>query len=211
MNSKVFSEGLQAIEWTVEERGLAGLSELSGLSWQMDMETFFEAWVETLAEQLARTVGGRLRSGRRSQTRVALEWTPPHVGSQRSLIPDIVVERSDCTIVIDAKYKSHAEEIGLGGWRNLDEVIRERHRADLLQVLAYSTLFDTSRVVACLIYPCRRETYASLLERKQLVTRAAIAAGNRRIELVLASAPMGADAEGVVAELAKVVHQPLTS
>lgn len=211
VNSRVFSEGLQAIEWTVDERGLAGLSELAGLSWQLDMKTFFEAWVETIAEQVARATGARLRVGRKEQTRVALDWRPPNLGSQRSLVPDVVVERSDCTLVIDAKYKAHAEELEHFGWRSLDDVIRERHRSDLLQVLAYSTLFNTPRVVACLVYPCRPATYESLRERGRLVTRATVPAGDRHVELVLATAPMGANAEELAAQLAQVLLHPLAN
>jgi hypothetical protein len=209
ISSRVFSEGLQAIEWTVEERGLAGLSDLAGLSWQLDMEDFFEAWIETLAERIARAAGAQLRVGRKGQTRVALDWRPPYLGSQRSLVPDVVVERSDCTLVIDAKYKAHAEEIEHFGWRGLDEIIRDRHRADLLQVLAYSTLFDKQRVVACLVYPCRMDSYESLRERGRLVTRAVVPSGGRHVELVLATAPMGSDAETVVEQLVEVIRHPL--
>lgn len=209
VNSRVFREGLQAIEWTVEERGLAGLSELAGLSWQLDMQVFFEAWVESLAESVARASGARLRVGRKAQTRVALDWRPPHLGSQRSLVPDVVVERSDCTLVIDAKYKTHAEELEHFGWRSLDDMVRDRHRSDLLQVLAYSTLFDTPRVVACLVYPCQVETYKSLRERDRLLTRAIVPAGSRNVELVLAAAPMGASADSVVAQLVQVILHPL--
>src|SRR5690606_5923823 len=36
--SRVFREGIQAIDWTADERGLAGLSDLAGLAWRMDME-----------------------------------------------------------------------------------------------------------------------------------------------------------------------------
>ncbi len=209
VSTRVFSEGLRAIEWTVEERGLAGLSDLAGLSWQLDMEKFFEAWVETLAERIARASGARLRAARRDQTRVALDWRPAWLGSQRSLVPDVVVERSDCSLVIDAKYKAHAEELEHFGWRGLDEVIRDRHRSDLLQVLAYSTLFDTPRVVACLVYPCRPDTYESLRERGRLVTRAVVPAGSRQVELALATAPMGASADATVRAVAQMFLNPL--
>jgi hypothetical protein len=140
---------------------------------------------------------------------VPLDWRPPYLGSQRSLVPDLVVERSDCAMVIDAKYKSHAEELEHFGWGNLEAVIRERHRNDLLQVLAYSTLLDAPRVVACLVYPCRPETYASLRERDRLVARAIIPAGGRRVEVALATAPMGAAAEGTVEALVEMMLRPL--
>jgi hypothetical protein len=57
LNTRVFRDGLTAIDWTVEDRGLGGLSELSGLAWRLDMATFFEAWVETLADHAARRHG----------------------------------------------------------------------------------------------------------------------------------------------------------
>jgi len=58
MRADAFIEGLQAIEWTVEDRGLAGLSDLEGIPWTMPMEQFFEAWVETVMRNVARQMGG---------------------------------------------------------------------------------------------------------------------------------------------------------
>jgi len=49
LGSDALMEGLQAIDWSVEERGLAGLSDMEGLPWTMPMDQFFEAWVETFA------------------------------------------------------------------------------------------------------------------------------------------------------------------
>src|SRR5690606_15024976 len=109
--AKAFREGLQAIDWTVDERGLAGLSDVSGLAWRMDMEVFFEAWVEVIAADCARRSGARLRVGRKAETRVPLDWSPPSSGSQRALVPDVVMEREDTVVVLDAKYKRHAEQI----------------------------------------------------------------------------------------------------
>ena len=48
MRAEQFINGLQAIEWTVEERGFAGLSDLEGIPWTMPMDQFFEAWGETV-------------------------------------------------------------------------------------------------------------------------------------------------------------------
>lgn len=62
-----FIERLQAIEWTVEGRGLAGLSDLDGVPWRMPMEQFFEAWVETVMRQVVRRTAGCLTAGRRRE------------------------------------------------------------------------------------------------------------------------------------------------
>jgi hypothetical protein len=192
---KVFREGIQAIEWTVDERGLAGLAELSGLAWRMDMEVFFEAWVEAVAEQAARRTGCILTAGRRGETKVPLDWNPPSAGSQRSLVPDLVLRRQDVVVVVDAKYKRHAEEIERLGWAGADVALKEAHRADVLQALAYSTLYDAPRLVACLAYPASPSAMAALKERGRVVTRARVRAGARQVELALLAVPLTGERE----------------
>jgi hypothetical protein len=211
MLSRIFLEGLQAIEWTIEERGLAGLSELAGLSWQLDMEQFFESWVETLADCVARCTGAESLAGRRNETKVSITWKPAYIGSQGSLIPDVVIKTPDTTLILDAKYKAHAEEIQLLGWSKLEDIIREHHRNDLLQVLAYSTLYDTTRTIACLVYPCRLETYESLKTRKRVASRAIVHQGSRSVELALVAVPMSGHVETIVDEFLAILHCPLSN
>ncbi|MEQ8819785.1 MAG: hypothetical protein RLY93_06035 [Sumerlaeia bacterium] len=207
---KVFREGLQAIDWTVDERGLAGLSDLSGLSWRLDMAAFFEAWVETIAESVARQVGATLRSGRRQQTRVPMDWLPPSSGSQRSLLPDVVLEREDVVVVLDAKYKRHAEDIERLGWSNADEALREQHRNDVLQALAYSTLFNAPRVVSCLVYPIAPEKWAELRRRGRTLHRAQVRTGERHVEMALLSVPLSGDPLGAGEDLKQLVRRGLS-
>ena len=154
------------------------------------MEQFFEAWIETLMAHVARQIGGVLRSGRERQTVVPLNWNPPYLGSQKSLIPDLVIERGDTTIIVDAKYKDHWEEMQERHWGGLDEDLRERHRADLLQVLAYSTVARSPKTLVCLAYPCSDDRWLSLRERNLLVHRAALPAANRRVQLALVAFPL---------------------
>lgn len=190
LRGDVFRRGVEAIEWTAEERGLAGMSDLQGLPWAMPMEQFFEAWVETLMSQVARRIGGILRTGREPQTVVPLNWDPPYLGSQKSLIPDLVIERDETTVVVDAKYKDHWEEMQERRWTNLEEELRERHRADLLQALAYSTVARKPRVLVCLAYPCTEERWLSLRARGLLLHRASLPLIERRVELVLVGFPL---------------------
>lgn len=190
LSSATFRRGVEAIEWTADERGLAGLSDLAGLPWSMSMEQFFEAWVETLMVQVARQTGSILRSGRERQTTVPLNWAPPYLGSQKSLIPDLVIERGDLTVMVDAKYKEHWEEMQERRWSEIEEELRERHRADLLQILAYSTIARTKKILVCLAYPCTEERWLSLRERKRLIHRASVPATNRRIDLMLVAFPL---------------------
>jgi hypothetical protein len=202
LQTPAYREGIQAVEWTIDERGLAGLSDLSGLPWAMSMEQFFEAWSESVLSNVAWRVGGVLRSGRQRQTVAPLSWSPPYVGSQRSLIPDLVLDRGDTTIIVDAKYKEHWEELQARSWSNVEEEVRERHRGDLLQALAYANLATAKRIVTCLAYPCSNATWRSLGERNRLFHRASLRAGERVIELLLTAFPMGVPVEEVALPLA---------
>ena len=71
------------------------------------MEQFFEAWVETVMRAVSQRTGGLLKVGRRRETVSAFAFEPPYVGSQRSLIPDLILEMEDVAVVVDAKYKRH--------------------------------------------------------------------------------------------------------
>lgn len=197
ISTEVFKEGIQAVEWTVDEKGLAGLGDLQGLPWVLPMDIFFEAWVETIAGHLAKKTGGILRSGRQRQTVTPLSWTPPYLGSQRYLLPDVILEREHETIIFDAKYKNHWEEINRDGWFGIDKELQERHRNDLLQVLAYSTVSESKRVVCCLAYPCRAQTWHSLVNRQRPYHKASVRAGTRRVDLILTAVPMGVDPEEI--------------
>jgi hypothetical protein len=190
LHTDVLRHGVEAIEWTAQERGLAGMSDLRGLPWAMPMDQFFESWAETIMARVAIRCGGILRTGRKRETVVPLSWSPPYLGSQKSLVPDLILEREDRTVIVDAKYKDHWEEMQTRRWATLEEEIRERHREDLLQVLAYSAIARTRDVMVCLAYPCREETWRSLHERKLLFHRASVPSAERRVEVLLTAFPM---------------------
>src|SRR5262249_17278201 len=92
-----FLQGLNAIEWTRDETGLGGVTDWRGLPWAMSMEQFFEAWVETICGQFARRFGGHLKVGRRRETITPIAWDRAYLGSQKFLLPDIVIEQEDRT------------------------------------------------------------------------------------------------------------------
>ena len=201
MRTNPFVDGLQAIEWTIGDRGLAGSSDLDGIPWIMPMDGFIEAWVETVFRLVAQRAGGQMRVGRKRETTHPINWDPPYLGSQRSLIPDIWVEWESTTLIVDAKYKRHWEELQEHSWGNLEEGLRERHRADLLQVLAYANLARTPRVIACLTYPCSPSSWASLRDRGRLIHKAELTMGSRSVHLWLTAVPMAAKAEEIALPL----------
>ncbi len=210
MRTEPFVNGLQAIEWTVEERGLAGLSDLEGIPWALPMDRFFEAWVETVFRLIAVRTGGKIRAGRKRETVHPLTWEPPYLGSQKSLVPDLWIEWATTTLIVDAKYKRHWEELQRRTWINVEEEIREHHRNDLLQVLAYANLPRTPRVIACLVYPCSAHDWRSLGERQRLIHRAELTTGARSISLWLTAVPMATTLEPIAQRLAACLR-PLTA
>jgi len=195
LRSEALYQGLEAIEWTADERGLAGLCDLEGIPWVMDMDQFFEAWVECVLAYVNRYTGGMLRCGRTGKTQVPLRWDPPSAGTQLSLVPDFVLEAPDFTLVADAKYKRHLEEFATYSRREVAEKTRESHRADIHQVLAYSSLFWSKRIIALLVYSCRKETWDSLKRRRLLIQKASVPARGRSCELWLSVLPMEARVE----------------
>jgi hypothetical protein len=207
LNSDVFRKGLEAIHWTVDERGLGGTSDLAGLPWRMDMATFFEAWIESIAETTAKRFQAKLTSGRRHETLVRLNWQPQRLGTQRALIPDVVIQRSDVTLVIDAKYKRHAQLVGYGGYGKGEHDWQAQHREDLLQVLAYASLFDTPRVVACLAYPTAHDQWQLLRDQGRVMSRATVRHGLRQIEIALVAVPMS----GHTDEIANILGRLLST
>lgn len=197
MGGQHYHAGLEAIGWTVDERGLAGASDVTGLPWTLPMDEFFEAWSETVAAMLATLTGARLRVGRKRETVAPIHWDPPFTGSQRYLLPDLILERSDVTVIVDAKYKPHLEELHETAWAGSSDALRERHREDLLQALAYASLSNTNRTVVCLAYPVSTSTWKSMRERARLIHRGSLHAGDRQLEVALVAVPMHAEVRAV--------------
>jgi len=196
-----FRDGLQAIEWTIEDRGLAGVSDLEGIPWRMPMEQFFEAWVETVFRSVAREIGADLRVGRRRETVHPIDWEPSYLGSQKALIPDIWLNWGSATLIVDAKYKRHWDELEDNAWGSVEDMVREQHRSDLFQVLAYANLARTARVIVCLAYPCTPNTWERMIRRKRVLHKAEINTGSRSIALWLTAIPMATAVDKISAPL----------
>ncbi|MCU0229616.1 MAG: McrC family protein [Bryobacterales bacterium] len=200
MKADALTEGVLAIEWTLEGRGLAGTNELAGVPWILSMDRFFEAWVETVFGEFGRRLGSRMRSARSDGTRQRIQWTPRFTGAQESLVPDVVLEHGDTTWIVDAKYKRHWEEWQLGIWNKLDEELRNEHRHDFHQILAYANVSRTDRTITCLCYPCEPSTWKEMKERNRVLYRAYMPSAQRSLEIWVTAIPMDTDV-GQIADL----------
>jgi hypothetical protein len=211
LKNEMYVDGLQALLWTIEKRGLAGASKLEGIPWVMEMESFFEAWIETLFHSIARTTAATLKVGRLRQTTRPIAWDPPYLGSQKSLIPDIWLQWNSTTLVIDAKYKRHFDELQNRSWGAIEAEWKEQHRNDLLQVLAYANLAESRTIISCLVYPCTPGTWTYLKESGKLFHKAEIAVGERNLHLWMTAAPMKAAVDEVVAPIIQQLMPVITA
>ncbi len=202
LRSRLFREGIEAIGWTVDERGLAGLTDSQGLSWRLPMERCFEGLVSAAAGRAAPRVGGTVTTGRSTP----LDWSPRGAGSLRTLVPDVVLRTAGVSVVLDAKYKPHAEQIARHGWDGVSEAVRERHRADVHQVLAYAALEDREHVRACLVYPATPEGWDGLVERGRETMRATVRSSARSVELVLMAVRLDGDADALARRVEAVAR-----
>lgn len=183
--------GVEAIAWVEEERGLGGGRELDGLAWALSLEKLWEAYVEAVVRREAKLVGGEVRAGRCGETVIPIAWQDPVRRSLSHLVPDIVVRRGQTVHVIDAKYKAHLADLDELGWRRFTEDAKAAHRADLHQVLAYAGLFDAAEIVATLVYPLPRRTWARMAAESINTVCAEIVHGGRRIQVNLVGLPFG--------------------
>jgi 5-methylcytosine-specific restriction endonuclease McrBC regulatory subunit McrC len=103
----VLRNGLQAIGWVVEERGLGGLDTSDGLAWTLSLERLWEQYVEASYREEARRTGAAVRTGEKGETTFPLRWSSGGTRSMTHLVPDLVLQKGDELQVVDAKYKAH--------------------------------------------------------------------------------------------------------
>ena len=191
LDGEVLLAGLQAIGWVSEERGLGGDARLDGLAWHLSLEELWECYVESVVRREEAGEGAEVHTGRLGETTFPLHWSDRAQRSLGSLVPDVVVRKGRAVKVIDAKYKAHLAEIDEFGWRRIGEEVRDAHRADLHQVLAYAALYQADEITASLVYPLRPATFERLRARGRDRSVAELLHGGRVVRLELRGLPFG--------------------
>ena len=191
LDSGVLTRGLEALGWVADERGLGGGRELDGMAWTLELDRLWESYVETLLSRECAMSGESILVGRKGQNSFPIMWD--RGGSTlRQLVPDFVLRRGQTLRIVDAKYKAHFAEIDESGWRRLSDEIRDAHRADVHQVLAYAALYEAKEIQVELVYPLRRSTFDALHARGLDVAQARLFHGARNLFLRLRGVPFGA-------------------
>ena len=200
---------IEAIGWVRDERGLGGARSLDGLPWSLPVNSLWEAWVEAFLQSLAVRLGGRLFTGREGSTSRPLVWRT-HTRSLGHLAPDFLLEFPGRSVWIDAKYKDHLRRMTVQDWSALPAALRDSHRADLHQALAYAMLAQSPCVDTLLVYPSAAEPAGESGTLEPPFALADLVSGERHVRLGLGSIPFGfkgpAHRESVTAAWEKILR-----
>ena len=129
------------------------------LAWRMDYAEFFERYVQYLLGDVAKKKGAR-------------EIDNPHYGIQVSnrpswglnyLEPDLILQKTQEQVVVDAKYKSH-----IFNWNESSDDLKDTFRHDFHQILAYCSLNTMTTKQAMLVYPFSDFTYHKMTVKSPL-------------------------------------------
>jgi len=117
-------------------------------AWRVDFSDVFEKFVQYIFTEVEKDIGGSLFSNHKiysSNKKSHYPWMLKHIE------PDAVYRKNDILIFIDAKYKSN-----LYNKRSSNDSLKEEHRRDLHQIMAYSSFSTTSFKYGVLCYPSNK-------------------------------------------------------
>jgi Holliday junction resolvase-like predicted endonuclease len=122
--------------------------------WRVDFAEVFEKFVQHIFKEVAKELGGRFLANYKLKGYSSLQrnsWELSH------LEPDGILQKDDLLVFVDAKYKSH-----LYNKFNAGDSLKDSHRHDLHQIMAYSSFSTAESKIGMLCYPSRQ------LEIKQM-------------------------------------------
>jgi hypothetical protein len=122
-------------------------------AWRIDFSLLFERYVQYIFEQISSEIGATQLNNYRIRRYSSVN--PPW--SLSYLEPDIVLIKNELEIIIDAKYKSH-----LFNLKSTTEELKEEHRKDLHQLLAYTTFIKSENKFGILCYPYNEQYISEL-------------------------------------------------
>jgi len=123
---------------------------IEGTAWRVDFSDVFEKYVQYIFKEMAKETGGKLHSNFKlhSNTNKYYSWELKHIE------PDAIFEKENLLVFIDAKYKSN-----LYNKFDKSNFLKEDHRHDLHQIMAYSSFSKTNEKFSFLCYPSDKTEY----------------------------------------------------
>ena len=116
-------------------------------AWRVDFSDVFEKFVQYIFKAVAKETGGKLFANFKfhSKTSKHYSWELKHIE------PDAIYQKENLLVFIDAKYKSN-----LYNKFDNSETLKDDHRNDLHQIMAYSSFSKTDLKYNFLCYPSEK-------------------------------------------------------
>ncbi|MFD0835031.1 hypothetical protein ACFQ0I_04595 [Mariniflexile aquimaris] len=139
-----FSDSPTVKSCKVQANKILDFNLVDSTAWRVDFSDVFEKFIQHIFREVAKETGGRLYSNVRfrSKTTKHYSWELKHIE------PDAIFQKEDFLVFIDAKYKSN-----LYNKFEKSELLKEYHRQDLHQIMAYSSFSKTDFKYGFLCYP----------------------------------------------------------
>lgn len=116
-------------------------------AWRVDFSDVFEKFVQYIFNSVSKETGGKFYSNFKfhSRSKAHYSWELRHVE------PDAIYSKDNLTVFIDAKYKSN-----LYNKFDQSDLLKEDHRHDLHQIMAYTSFTSISSKYGILCYPSEK-------------------------------------------------------
>lgn len=113
-------------------------------AWRVDFSDVFEKFVQHIFKAVAKETGGKLFTNFKFHSRTSkhYSWELKHIE------PDAIYQKENLFVFIDAKYKSN-----LYNKFDNSETLKDDHRHDLHQIMAYTSFSMTDLKYGFLCYP----------------------------------------------------------
>lgn len=113
-------------------------------AWRVDFSDVFEKFIQHIFGEAAKENGGRLYTNLKFRSRTSNHYS----WELKYIEPDAIFQRENVLVFIDAKYKSN-----LYNKFSQSDFLKEDHRHDLHQIMAYSSFSRTELKYGFLCYP----------------------------------------------------------
>lgn len=128
------------------------------VAWRIDMATLFERYIQYIVTRSLIGLNGTVIPNSKIHGRGQIaQW------GLKYLEPDMIIKYNSSVFMADAKYKAHYYAFGQNS-----EILKETHRSDLHQLLAYCSFSPEKNKTGILFYPsntpsCRKINYLERL------------------------------------------------
>lgn len=148
-----FSDGPNVKACKEQANRILNFKLVDSTAWRVDFSDVFEKFIQHIFKEATKETGGRLYSNFKFHSRTSkhYSWELKHIE------PDAIFQKNNVLVFIDAKYKSN-----LYNKYDQSEVLKEDHRHDLHQIMAYSSFSKTNNKYGFLCYPSEQVEIKSI-------------------------------------------------